>query len=193
MISRIPRRGLTPSRSPLSSSASSVISSSSIRKSSTSTSSPHLANKPFRIAIVGGGPAGFYAASRLLSLPGSEKIKVDLFELLPTPFGLARYGVAPDHPEVKVSEKKPLSLILEKDFGFFFWQIFPVCFSLSLRFRIVNINLKKLLEIQGLGISETFKFAVTTIHHHHQHPPLLLLPLLLLQVLRSYQTFPLHL
>ncbi|GAA5990592.1 hypothetical protein JCM5350_001047 [Sporobolomyces pararoseus] len=106
MISRIPRRGLTPSRSPLSSSASSVISSSSIRKSSTSTSSPHLANKPFRIAIVGGGPAGFYAASRLLSLPGSEKIKVDLFELLPTPFGLARYGVAPDHPEVKNCEHK---------------------------------------------------------------------------------------
>ncbi|GAA5955324.1 hypothetical protein JCM3765_003282 [Sporobolomyces pararoseus] len=108
MLSRISRRGLTPSRSSLSSFVSCSISSSSIRSSSTctSSSSPHLANKPFRIAIVGGGPAGFYAASRLLSLPGSEKIKVDLFELLPTPFGLARFGVAPDHPEVKNCEHK---------------------------------------------------------------------------------------
>lgn len=61
-----------------------------------------LADRHLRVGIVGGGPAGFYAASRLLSLPGSENTRVDLFELLPTPFGLARYGVAPDHPEVKV-------------------------------------------------------------------------------------------
>jgi NADPH-dependent glutamate synthase beta subunit-like oxidoreductase len=61
-----------------------------------------LGGRPFRVAVIGGGPAGFYAASRLLSLPESEKLRVDLFELLPVPFGLARFGVAPDHPEVKV-------------------------------------------------------------------------------------------
>lgn len=57
-------------------------------------------NRPVRVAIVGSGPAGFYAASRLLSK--QENAVVDMYEKLPVPFGLARYGVAPDHPEVKV-------------------------------------------------------------------------------------------
>jgi len=105
MLLRIPRP-----RVPSPSSLFSLGSSTSSRSASSSSSSPHLADQPHRIAIVGGGPAGFYAASRLLSLPGSSKLKVDLFELLPTPFGLARFGVAPDHPEVKVSEKTLSSL-----------------------------------------------------------------------------------
>jgi adrenodoxin-NADP+ reductase len=57
-------------------------------------------NRPFRVAIVGSGPAGFYAAYRLLAKV--EEAVVDMYEKLPVPFGLARYGVAPDHPEVKV-------------------------------------------------------------------------------------------
>lgn len=57
---------------------------------------------PFRIAIVGSGPAGFYTAQRILSrLPGAC---VDMYESLPVPFGLVRFGVAPDHPEVKVRQ-----------------------------------------------------------------------------------------
>jgi len=52
-----------------------------------------------RVAIVGSGPAGFYAAEALQkSAPG---IRIDLFERLPTPFGLVRGGVAPDHPKIK--------------------------------------------------------------------------------------------
>lgn len=62
-----------------------------------------FAGAPFRLAVVGAGPAGFYAASRLLSLPRSDNVRVDMYEELPVPFGLVRYGVAPDHPEVKVS------------------------------------------------------------------------------------------
>lgn len=54
-----------------------------------------------RVAIVGSGPAGFYAAYRMLAK--REDILVDMYEKLPVPFGLSRYGVAPDHPEVKVS------------------------------------------------------------------------------------------
>ncbi|GAA5872487.1 hypothetical protein JCM16303_004535 [Sporobolomyces ruberrimus] len=99
MISRIARLRPSSSRLPLS------LTSTSIRSASTS-SAPHLGNKSLRIGIVGGGPAGFYAAGRLLGLAGSEQVKVDLFELLPTPFGLARFGVAPDHPEVKNCEHK---------------------------------------------------------------------------------------
>ncbi|KAJ2716748.1 NADPH-adrenodoxin reductase [Coemansia spiralis] len=51
------------------------------------------------LAVVGGGAAGFYAAGRILSR--SSQARVDIFERLPTPYGLVRFGVAPDHPEVK--------------------------------------------------------------------------------------------
>ena len=52
-----------------------------------------------RFAIVGSGPAGFFSAKSLFRhLPDCS---VDMFEKLPSPFGLVRYGVAPDHAEVK--------------------------------------------------------------------------------------------
>src|SRR4051794_9418193 len=51
-----------------------------------------------RVAIVGAGPAGFYAAGSLLKEANAE---VELFDRLPTPWGLVRAGVAPDHPEIK--------------------------------------------------------------------------------------------
>jgi len=55
---------------------------------------------PLRVAIVGSGPAGFYAAEALLSHPEVD-IEVDMIDRLPTPFGLVRAGVAPDHPKIK--------------------------------------------------------------------------------------------
>lgn len=62
---------------------------------------------PIKVAVIGSGPSGFYTASRLLQLlkpdsPLGERLTVDMYERLPTPYGLSRYGVAPDHPEVKV-------------------------------------------------------------------------------------------
>lgn len=62
-------------------------------------------SRPFRVAVVGSGPAGFYSASRLLKK--IENAVVDMYEQLPVPFGLVRYGVAPDHPEVKVGNSSP--------------------------------------------------------------------------------------
>nr|CAH7749365.1 unnamed protein product [Callosobruchus chinensis] len=56
----------------------------------------HLSPK---ICIVGAGPAGFYAAQHLVKR--IEDVCIDIYERLPVPFGLVRYGVAPDHPEVK--------------------------------------------------------------------------------------------
>src|SRR5919112_88285 len=50
-----------------------------------------------RVAIVGAGPSGFYASDQLLA----QGFEVDLIDLLPTPFGLVRAGVAPDHPKIK--------------------------------------------------------------------------------------------
>jgi ferredoxin--NADP+ reductase len=55
---------------------------------------------PLRIAVIGSGPAGFYAAGHLLA-DASERFEVDMFERLPTPWGLVRSGVAPDHPKIK--------------------------------------------------------------------------------------------
>src|SRR5881628_1345366 len=52
------------------------------------------------VAIVGSGPAGFYAAGALVSQPELEA-RVDVLERLPTPWGLVRSGVAPDHPKIK--------------------------------------------------------------------------------------------
>lgn len=55
---------------------------------------------PLRVAIIGSGPSGFYAADELLSREGVH-VQVDMFDRLPTPFGLVRGGVAPDHQKIK--------------------------------------------------------------------------------------------
>jgi len=55
---------------------------------------------PIRIAVIGSGPAGFYAAGHLLK-DADERVEVDMIERLPTPWGLVRSGVAPDHPKIK--------------------------------------------------------------------------------------------
>lgn len=57
------------------------------------------AQNPVRAAIVGSGPSGFYAAEALLD--SQQTVLVDMFERLPSPFGLVRSGVAPDHPKLK--------------------------------------------------------------------------------------------
>jgi ferredoxin/flavodoxin---NADP+ reductase len=55
---------------------------------------------PIRIAVIGSGPAGFYAAGHLLK-DSTGRFEVDMLERLPTPWGLVRSGVAPDHPKIK--------------------------------------------------------------------------------------------
>src|SRR5918993_792147 len=59
--------------------------------------------RPLRVAIVGSGPAGFYAAGHLLKSKSHPDLcaQVDMFDRLPTPWGLVRAGVAPDHPNIK--------------------------------------------------------------------------------------------
>ena len=80
---------------------------SSVRKYSKHAA--YLATSPLRIAIIGSGPAGFYAARRLLSMV--DDAVIDMYERLPTPFGLVRFGVAPDHPEVKVGNSVLLAIV----------------------------------------------------------------------------------
>ncbi len=57
-------------------------------------------SQPLRVAIIGAGPAGFYAAEYLFKQKDLN-VEVDLFDRLPTPYGLVRFGVAPDHPKIK--------------------------------------------------------------------------------------------
>ena len=57
------------------------------------------AENPLRVAIVGAGPSGFYATDALFR--SGHVVRVDMLERLPVPFGLVRYGVAPDHPKLK--------------------------------------------------------------------------------------------
>jgi ferredoxin/flavodoxin---NADP+ reductase len=57
------------------------------------------AGRPLRVAVVGAGPAGIYAADVLVK--SGQDVSIDLLERHPAPFGLIRYGVAPDHPRIK--------------------------------------------------------------------------------------------
>jgi ferredoxin--NADP+ reductase len=62
--------------------------------------------KIFKVAIVGAGPAGYFAAQALQNLASdSRSFEIDMIERLPTPWGLVRSGVAPDHPKIKTVSK----------------------------------------------------------------------------------------
>ena len=79
--------------------------------------------RPLRVAVVGAGPAGIYA-SDILSKTDLD-VSIDLFERLPAPFGLVRYGVAPDHPRIKqiivalhkVLSRGDIRLLANVDYG----------------------------------------------------------------------------
>lgn len=78
---------------------------------------------PLRVAVVGAGPAGIYAADILAK--SAPEVSIDLIERLPAPFGLVRYGVAPDHPRIKqiivalhkVLERGDIRLLANVDVG----------------------------------------------------------------------------
>ncbi|HSG15426.1 MAG TPA: FAD/NAD(P)-binding protein, partial [Anaerolineae bacterium] len=57
-------------------------------------------SQPLRVAVIGAGPAGFYTAERLFKQKDLV-VEVDMFDRLPTPYGLVRAGVAPDHQKIK--------------------------------------------------------------------------------------------
>ena len=75
-------------------------------------------NSFWKIAVIGSGPAGFYAAGELFRQQ-SWDIKVDMFERLPTPFGLVRGGVAPDHQKIKSVTKIYSRIAENENFRFF--------------------------------------------------------------------------
>ena len=73
-----------------------------------------------RLAIVGAGPAGIYAADLLIKSELRDfDVSIDLFDLLPAPYGLVRYGVAPDHPRIKGIMKALFEVLDRGDIRFF--------------------------------------------------------------------------
>ncbi len=64
------------------------------------SATPPSADRPLRVAVVGAGPAGIYAADAL-TRQDAVPVAVDLIDRLPTPFGLVRHGIAPDHPKMR--------------------------------------------------------------------------------------------
>jgi ferredoxin--NADP+ reductase len=77
--------------------------------------------QPLRVAIVGAGPAGFYAAGGLLKSRAMPDLvaEVDMFDRLPTPWGLVRGGVAPDHPNIKAVTRVYEEIAQRPGFRFF--------------------------------------------------------------------------
>lgn len=73
--------------------------------------------RPVRVAVVGSGPSGFYATDALLR--SDRKVNVDMFDRLPTPFGLVRGGVAPDHQKIKSVIKVYDKIATSPCFAFF--------------------------------------------------------------------------
>ena len=78
--------------------------------------------RPYHVAIVGSGPSGFFAAASLLKAADSAEdieVAVDMLEMLPTPWGLVRSGVAPDHPKIKSISKQFEKTAADPRFRFF--------------------------------------------------------------------------
>jgi ferredoxin/flavodoxin---NADP+ reductase len=74
----------------------------------------------FKVAIVGAGPAGYFAAQALQNLQSEEiQFSIDMIERLPTPWGLVRSGVAPDHPKIKTVAKVFEKIAAEPGFRLF--------------------------------------------------------------------------
>lgn len=84
--------------------------------------------RPFHVAIVGSGPSGYFAAASLLKYadspadpegPERRDVRIDMLEMLPTPWGLVRSGVAPDHPKIKTISKQFEKISADPRFRFF--------------------------------------------------------------------------
>src|SRR5215211_7917214 len=84
-------------------------------------SKPGTPDNPLRVAIVGSGPAGFYAAGHLLNAKKLPDLtaQVDMYDRLPTPWGLVRGGVAPDHPNIKAVSRMYEKTAAHPDFRFY--------------------------------------------------------------------------
>ncbi len=104
---------------------------------------------PLRVAVIGAGPSGFYASEALLRAELS--VQVDLYDRLPTPYGLVRGGVAPDHPKIK-SVSRLFDRTAERDEFRFFGN---VCFGKDLSLADLFLCYHQILICCGCEQSRT--------------------------------------
>ncbi|KAI6134475.1 hypothetical protein EDD17DRAFT_1780586 [Pisolithus thermaeus] len=146
--------------------------------------------RPVKLAIVGGGPSAFYVASRLLSLlphgdPSSPSLRVHMFDRVWAPHGLVRYGVAPDHPEVKNCTRKFDATALDPRFRFFgnvnigCDGLLPVPSALSIPLSSLFSNYTHLLFATGCPLPALHPSippsrhcipAISFVHWYTRHP-----------------------
>ncbi|KAI0052801.1 FAD/NAD-P-binding domain-containing protein [Auriscalpium vulgare] len=145
---------------------------------------------PLKLAVVGGGPSAFYVASRLLSLlphhqPRGADLKIHIYDRLWAPHGLVRYGVAPDHPEVKNVTHKFDQAAADDRFRFFGnVQVGPqsshiIPHALSLPLDALSQHYTHILFATGCTIptlhdvlppSDRIQSALSLVHWYTQHP-----------------------
>ncbi|KAH8105397.1 FAD/NAD-P-binding domain-containing protein [Cristinia sonorae] len=146
---------------------------------------------PIKLAIIGAGPSSFYVASRLLSLlpptsPRHSAINIHMYDRLWAPHGLVRYGVAPDHPEVKNCTNKFDGTAKDPRLRFFgnvnvttTAAASPIPHNLSLPFSSLLQNYTHLLFSSGCTIptlhpalppSDRCVPALSFVHWYTQHP-----------------------
>ncbi|KAH9896009.1 FAD/NAD-P-binding domain-containing protein [Cubamyces lactineus] len=143
---------------------------------------------PLKLAIVGGGPSAFYVASRLLSLLPktnelASQLKIHLYDRLWAPYGLVRYGVAPDHPEVKNCTHKFDDAALDPRLRFFgnvnIGEQAPIPYTLPLSLQSLFPHYTHILFSTGCTIpilhpalppSSFCVTALSFVHWYTQHP-----------------------
>ncbi|KAK7454545.1 NADPH-adrenodoxin reductase [Stygiomarasmius scandens] len=143
--------------------------------------------KPMKLAVVGGGPSAFYVASRVLSLLPKENVNIHVFDRLWAPHGLVRYGVAPDHPEVKNCVHKFDEAAADPRLSFFgnveigFRPSSTVPHSVHLPISSILSNYTHLLFASGCTLptlhsalppSSYCMPALSLVHWYTQHPSL---------------------
>ncbi|KAG2018709.1 ferrodoxin-NADP(+) reductase [Coprinopsis cinerea AmutBmut pab1-1] len=140
--------------------------------------------RPLKLAIVGGGPSAFYVAGRLLKLQSSPSVRVHLFDRLWSPHGLVRYGVAPDHPEVKNCTHKFDETAEDPRFRFFGNvnvgdSVSPVHSALNLPLSSIYKNYSHVVFATGCTLPTLHSAlppsshsipALSMVHWYTQHP-----------------------
>ncbi|MFS0897268.1 FAD-dependent oxidoreductase [Mycolicibacterium litorale] len=134
---------------------------------------------PLRVAIVGSGPAAMYAADELLTQRG---VRVSMFERLPTPYGLVRAGVAPDHPSTKrvtrlfdrVTAQRGLRLYLNVEVGTHVTHDELLDHHHAVLYAVGAPNDRR-LDIDGMGLPGTAT-ATEVVAWYNGHPDYAALP-----------------
>ena len=117
--------------------------------------------RPLRVAIIGAGPSGFYAADGLLK--AKDDVSVDLYDRLPTPYGLVRYGVAPDHQKIKSVTKMYERTAADERFRF----IGNICFGKDIRRAELRQHYDALIYTVGASADRALGISGETLAGSH--------------------------